>query len=68
MGEEAQERQKRYRRWICETVPEWEWKLIREAVQRGQLTGPRKFIDEVESLLRIRIELRGRGRPQKAEK
>ncbi len=68
MGEKSQERQKSYRRWICETVPVWEWKLIREAVQRGQLTGPKKFADEVESRLKIRVELRGRGRPRKDKK
>jgi putative transposase len=68
MEEGTQERQKSYRQLICETVPVWEWKLIREAVQRGQLTDPRKFMDEVESRLKIRVELRGRGRPRKDKK
>ena len=38
--------------------------LIREAVQRGQLTGDNGFIGDVEQLVGRRIERRGRGRPR----
>jgi putative transposase len=39
--------------------------LIREALQRGQLTGSERFTDQVEAMVRRRIEHRGRGRPRK---
>jgi len=38
-------------------------RLIREALQRGQLTGSTRFIDEIEAAMGLRIELRGQGRP-----
>ncbi|MCK5231712.1 MAG: hypothetical protein KAR13_15675 [Desulfobulbaceae bacterium] len=41
------------------TVPEEEWKLIREATQRGQLTAGKKFTLEISKKLGRRIELRG---------
>jgi len=44
-----------------------EWNLIREAAQRRQLTGNKKFEDEISKKLNRRIELRGQGR-QKKEK
>ena len=37
--------------------------LIHQALNRNQLTGNQKFIDEIEGRLGRRIELRGRGRP-----
>jgi putative transposase len=46
-------------------IPEGEWLLIREALQRGQLTGSARFTDQVEAMVRRRIEHRGRGRPRK---
>ena len=46
-------------------APESEWNLIRESVQRGQLTGSECFIDKVEEILGKRIESRSRGRPTK---
>jgi putative transposase len=57
-------RQVRYRRFLREAIPEGEWSLIREAVQRGQLTGNERFTAEVEAILGRRIERRGRGRPK----
>jgi putative transposase len=38
--------------------------LIRQAVQRNQLTGNCRFIDEIENRLGIRVEFRGGGRPR----
>ncbi|MGB4000413.1 MAG: transposase, partial [Desulfomonilia bacterium] len=35
---------------------------------RGQLTGSRKFIDEVERRMKVRVEFRGQGRPKKSRK
>jgi putative transposase len=41
--------------------------LIREAVQRGQLTGGQRFAEQVEAILSRRIENRRRGRPRERE-
>jgi putative transposase len=38
--------------------------MIRDALQRGQLTGTSRFVDEVERIVGQRIEQRGRGRPR----
>jgi putative transposase len=65
LGSTTRERTEEYSVWLKETVPESEWKLIREAVQRGQLTGNRKFEREVSKKLGQRIEFRGPGRPRK---
>jgi putative transposase len=50
---------------VRSAIPEGEWRLIREALQRGQLTGSERFTDQVEAMVRRRIEHRGRGRPRK---
>ncbi|NWD52750.1 transposase, partial [Pseudomonas gingeri] len=39
--------------------------LIRESLQRGQLTGNTRFVDEIEAVKGLRIERRGQGRPAK---
>ncbi len=57
----AQERISRYRRFVEQGVPVDELKFIREALQRGQLTGNKWFIDEVEQIIGRRIEHRGPG-------
>lgn len=61
-------RYQRYREYVADTIPEGEWQLIRQAVQRCQLTGDNRFINEVERIVGRRIELRGRGRPRKLER
>jgi hypothetical protein len=43
--------------------PRGDWALIREALQRGQLTGNARFIDEVAAILGQRIEHRKPRRP-----
>jgi putative transposase len=57
-------RQQAYRAFFEMTIADGELRLIRDAVQRGQLTGGRQFTDEVEQVLGRRVEHRGRGRPQ----
>lgn len=57
------DRRKRYSQFMREAVPDNEWDLIRQAVQRGQLTGNNKFVDEVEQILGKRVEFRAQGRP-----
>ena len=68
MGESDRERQKRYMTFGQETIPRDELKMIRDSIQRGQLTGSRKFIDEVERRMKVRVEFRGQGRPKKSRK
>jgi putative transposase len=40
--------------------------FIRDAIQRGQLTGSQRFIDEIAVQRGTRIERRGQGRPKHA--
>jgi len=68
LGNTVAERAERYARWLRETVPDGEWRLMREATQRGQLTASQKFEKEVSEKLGRRIELRGPGRPKKNKK
>lgn len=56
-----------YKTWLRETIPENELQLIREATQRGGLTGNRMFERAISEKLGRRIELRGPGRPRKSE-
>ncbi|HBN9546076.1 TPA: transposase, partial [Pseudomonas aeruginosa] len=56
-----------YRRYVTfmkEAIPAEELRLIHEAVQRGQLTGNQRFVDEIERVAGVRIERRGQGRPR----
>lgn len=59
----ASQRQIRYARFVQDAIPAGEWDLIREALQRGQLTGSKHFVDEVERIIGRRIEHRRPGRP-----
>jgi putative transposase len=45
-----------------------ESQLIRNALQRNQLTGSSRFVDEVERRIGIRVEHRSQGRPRKEGK
>jgi putative transposase len=67
LGATNEERRQRYREFLRESISDEEKELILGAIQRGQLTGGRSFIDAIESRLNKRIELRGRGRPRKSE-
>ena len=62
------ERRKRYREFLSDTISDQEREMMSRAVQRGQLTGGASLIDEIERRLNRRIELRGQGRPRKAVK
>jgi len=68
LGDNETERRHRYRDFLRAAIPSGEWELIREAVQRGQLTGTQRFADEVAGILGRRVERRGRGRPAKSER
>ena len=59
------ERHDKYKRYVSSEIPDKEISLIRQALQRGQLTGNSRFIDEVEQILGRRVEFRSQGRPVK---
>jgi len=65
LGHSEDERLRGYKQFLREAISEDEWTLIREALQRGQLTGNKKFIDEIARVAGTRIERRARGRPRK---
>lgn len=65
LGANNEERRKRYRHFVREVVPDHERKLIAEAVQRGQLTGSKRFAEELSQRLQRRVEIRGPGRPKR---
>jgi putative transposase len=66
LGSSDAERKTRYQEFLRVASPDGEWDVIRRAVQRGQLTGSRSFIDKVEEILGKRVEHRSRGRPAKS--
>jgi putative transposase len=68
LGSDPCERQERYASFVKQAVSETEARLIREALQRGQLTGNDRFVDEVKRIAGLRIERRGQGRPRKLDK
>lgn len=65
LGTTDREREKRYKGFVKGLNPDGEWETIRQAVQRGQLTGSRRFVDEVEKEIGRRVEFRKQGRPSK---
>lgn len=58
------ERMQRYRDYLNQPGSDNENQLIHTALQRNQLTGSSRFVDEVEKRLSQRIEQRGPGRPR----
>ncbi|MBN1006601.1 transposase [Amphritea pacifica] len=52
-----------YESYICGRVDQDETVLLRESVNRNQLTGNSRFIDEIEAITGRRYERRGQGRP-----
>ena len=68
LGHTAYQRQQAYAEYVSGTIPEYELKLIRDALQRGQVTGGEKFRHEVSKRLGIRISNKGPGRPKKDAK
>ena len=68
LGATQAERQEQYAEWVKEFIPQGEWDLIRQAIQRGQLTGSERFVEEVSEKISRRIEFRGQGRPKNIKK
>jgi len=65
LAETRESREKKYKHWVKEAIPHGEWELIRQSLQRGQLTGSNKFIDQIEQKLKKRVGFRGQGRPKR---
>lgn len=65
LGASSETRAMRYKEFVHSAIPVGEWDLIREALQRGQLTGTQRFTLDVERLIGRRIEPRKQGRPRK---
>ena len=59
------DRAERYREFVQSAIPAGAWELIREALQRGQLTGNNRFANEVEAIIGRRFKNRKQGRPRK---
>lgn len=60
-----QEWAKNYLSWVREAIPDGEGEDLRQAIQRGQLTGGDRFVGEVATKIGRRIARRGQGRPLK---
>ena len=65
LGTSRCERARYYADYVSGGVKAEEEELIRQAVNRNQLTGDDSFVREIEARIGRRIELRGRGRPKK---
>ena len=68
LAKSRKKREASYEAWVKDFIPEGEWELIRKSLQRGQLTGSNRFVDEIETKINHRIESRGQGRPRKKRK
>jgi putative transposase len=68
LADNRKERAKRYMEWVKGIIPEGEWELIRQSLQRGQLTGSAQFVEEIAQKIERRVEFRGQGRPRKSDK
>ena len=66
LGSTSEQRVQRYEDWVNASITPGEIRLLREALQRGQLTGDDRFSEEVERRIGIRVKLRKQGRPMKA--
>lgn len=68
LGTTENARRKAYAEYTLETIPDYEIELIREKLQRGQVTGGDRFREELSKKLGIRLSNRGPGRPKKLRK
>jgi REP-associated tyrosine transposase len=68
LGKDHGSRVESYRNYLAQVVSPDEIRLIRLGLQRNQLTGNNRFVDEIEKRTGLRVELRGRGRPRRDQK
>jgi putative transposase len=64
LGSDLSERQRAYKEWMNQSIPEGEWEQIREATQKGRVIGQERFQREIEAMLGQRVVGR-RGRPRR---
>lgn len=55
----------RYKDFVSAPVQAVERRFIQAALQRNQLTGDSRFVDDIENRLGFRVEFRGMGRPRR---
>lgn len=65
MGATPSERWNTYRAFLARGIADDERQLIRDALNRGQLTGDESFASKVAGVVGRLVERRGRGRPRK---
>lgn len=65
LAKDAAQRKQAYETLVLSSVPEGEWEQIREAIQRGHLTGKHQLEEQVAEKLGIRLEMKRLGRPKK---
>ncbi len=68
LADTSSERKLRYKVYVEEGISISEKQFLDESVNRNQLTGNQRFIDEIEKRLGARIERRGRGIPASSDK
>ncbi|MBA6068668.1 transposase [Pseudomonas mosselii] len=64
LGETEELRRKHNAEFVRQAISDEELSLIRDAIQRGQLTGSSRFVDEIAQITGKRIERRKQGRPK----
>ena len=65
LGLTKKEHEGRYKEWMKDAIPGGECEMIRKTVQRGQLTGSCRFVEDVAEKIGRRIKFRGQGRLKK---
>lgn len=65
LGKTVRERQEKYKRWFHESIPEDEWNLIRQAIQKNWACGNNQFKKTMENVLGRRFEIKKAGRRPK---
>tara|TARA_R110002074_G_C12401303_1_gene654175 strand:- start:166 stop:861 length:696 start_codon:yes stop_codon:yes gene_type:complete len=68
LGHTEKDRRHHYHQYLIDGSNSKETALISERLQRNQLTGNHRFIDEIENRIGLRVENRGRGRLRNEEK
>ena len=48
LANREKKRAESYAAWVKETIAAGKWELMRKSLQRGQLTGSPRFVDEIE--------------------
>lgn len=67
LGDTEDKRQRVYKKWFEESIPEDEWKNIQEAIQRNWAYGDSHFRMQIETALGRRFEIRKPGRKSQKE-